>query len=52
VGIWRGVRASLELLNRRDRRILILLVGVQFALALLDFVGVILFGLLQQFPLL
>jgi len=45
VSIWRSVRASLELLNRRDRRILFLLIGVQFALALLDFVGVVLFGL-------
>jgi ATP-binding cassette, subfamily B, bacterial PglK len=45
VGIWRSVRASLDLLNKRDQRILILLVAVQFALALMDFVGVILFGL-------
>lgn len=45
MGIWRSVRASLDLLNKRDRRILLLLVGVQFGLALMDFVGVILFGL-------
>lgn len=45
MGIWQSIRASLELLSKRDRRILALLVGVQFGLALLDFIGVILFGL-------
>lgn len=45
MGIWHSVRASLDLLNKRDQRILVLLVAVQFALALLDFMGVILFGL-------
>ena len=45
MGIWQSIRASLELLSKRDRRILILLVAVQFGLALLDFIGVILFGL-------
>jgi ABC-type multidrug transport system fused ATPase/permease subunit len=45
VGIWRSVRASLDLLGSRDRKILLLLVGLQFALALMDFVGVILVGL-------
>lgn len=45
MGIWQSIRASLELLSTRDRRILALLVGVQFGLAVLDFIGVILFGL-------
>ena len=45
VGIWRSVRASLDLLNKRDQRVLVLLIAVQFVLALMDFVGVILFGL-------
>lgn len=42
---WQAVRAALHLLNRRDRRVLGLLVGVQFLLALLDLVAVILIGL-------
>ena len=45
LSIWRSIRASLELLDRRSRRILLLLIAAQFALALLDFIGVILFGL-------
>ena len=45
MGIWQSIRASLELLSKRDRRILFLLMGIQFLLALLDFAGVILFGL-------
>ena len=42
---WQAVRAALNLLSRRDRRILGLLVGVQFLLALLDLVAVVLIGL-------
>ena len=42
---WQAVRAALRLLNRRDRRILGLLIAVQFALALLDLAAVILIGL-------
>ena len=45
MGIWQSIRASLELLSKRDRRILVLLVAVQFGLAVLDFIGVILFGI-------
>lgn len=42
---WRTVRLSLDLLNRRDHVIIILLLGIQFTLALLDFVGILLVGL-------
>ena len=40
-----AIRAALALLSRRDRRILALLVAVQFFLALLDLVAVVLIGL-------
>ncbi len=43
--VWWAVRLSLELLSKRDRIVIMLLIGVQFALALIDFVGVILIGL-------
>lgn len=42
---WQTVQASLRLLTKRDRRILILLVAVQFGLAIIDFVAVILVGI-------
>ena len=45
MNLWQSVRASLALLDPRSRRILALLVVVQFLLALLDFIGVILIGL-------
>lgn len=41
----RAIRAALDLLNRRDRRVLALIVAVQFFLALLDLVAVVLIGL-------
>ena len=42
---WQAIRAALDLLSRRDRRILGLLVAVQLFLALLDLVAVVLIGL-------
>jgi ABC-type multidrug transport system fused ATPase/permease subunit len=42
---WWTVRLSLELLSKRDRIVIMLLIGLQLALALIDFVGVILIGL-------
>lgn len=42
---WQTVQASLRLLTARDRHILILLVAVQFGLALIDFVAVLLVGI-------
>jgi len=42
---WDAIRAALALLSPRDRRILALIVAVQFFLALLDLVAVVLIGL-------
>ena len=46
MGIWQSIRASLDLLNRRDRLVLFFLLFLQFLLALLDFIGILLFGLI------
>ena len=45
VTVLETTRASLRLLNRRDRRLLALAVTVQMSTAILDFVGVTLIGL-------
>jgi hypothetical protein len=45
VTVLETTRASLRLLNRRDRRLLALAVTVQMSTAILDFVGVTLVGL-------
>lgn len=42
---WDAIRAALALLSRRDRRILAIVIGVQFLLSLLDLVAVALIGL-------
>lgn len=45
MNVWDTARASLRLLNRRDRRLLALGVAVQMSAALLDLLGVALIGL-------
>ncbi len=42
---WRAIRAALQLLSRRDVRVLAVIVAVQFFLSLLDLVAVVLIGL-------
>lgn len=45
MGLWEGIRASLSLLTRRDRRLLLVAVVAQVLLSILDLVGVVLLGL-------
>jgi ABC-type multidrug transport system fused ATPase/permease subunit len=45
VSNWRAIRAALQLLSRRDVRVLAVIVAVQFFLSLLDLVAVVLIGL-------
>jgi len=45
VNLRQSVKAALALISRRDRRILILLIGIQAALALLDLIAVALLGI-------
>ena len=46
MNLWEAVRASLGLLDRRDRRLLGLAIALQMATALLDLFGVVLIGVL------
>jgi len=45
VNMRQSVKAALALLSRRDRRILILLIGIQASLALLDLIAIALLGI-------
>jgi ABC-type multidrug transport system fused ATPase/permease subunit len=45
VNLRQSVKAALALISRRDRRILILLIGIQTSLALLDLVAIALLGI-------
>lgn len=45
MNLRRSVRAALGLISRRDRRILVLLIGIQAGLSLLDLVAIGLIGI-------